>query len=243
MSVSATERYLIGSELDLIDVLDALDAPVIISRLPHGSGQATTVYLNDAMAQLVGCDARDLLGKSPEVWQGGAMDRGDVMNLASALGKGERVTMRCRIADRGHDEVVVEVTMTPHVTSDALYVVNAARRVEESEAPALDLRDELHFKDVTLDRRRREVRRGGQALDLTPTEFLLMDLFMTHQEVVLSRRDILARVWGFRHETRSHVVDVYVGYLRRKLEAVGPRLIYTVRGAGYILKDPEQDAP
>jgi two-component system response regulator MprA len=96
----------------------------------------------------------------------------------------------------------------------------------------------LRFADLTLDRGTFEVVRGGRSIGLTPREFELLEAFMRRPRQVLGRDELLARVWGYDFETDTNVVDVYVLYLRRKLEAAGePRLLHTVRGAGYALRE------
>jgi DNA-binding response OmpR family regulator len=91
--------------------------------------------------------------------------------------------------------------------------------------------------DVHVDGVRREARRGGRTLDLTRREFDLLDAFARHPGIVLSRGQLLELVWGYTFEVDSNVVDVFVGYLRRKLEAGGePRVLRTVRGVGFVLK-------
>jgi two-component system response regulator MprA len=98
---------------------------------------------------------------------------------------------------------------------------------------------ELLFADLALDPGTREVRRGGRQLELTVTEFNLLELFLRNPRQVLRRSLIYDRVWGYDFGPDSHALDVYVGYLRRKLEAGGePRLIHTVRGVGYALREP-----
>ncbi len=83
------------------------------------------------------------------------------------------------------------------------------------------------------------MRRGGRAIELTRTEFLLLELFLRHPRQVLTRSVILERVWGFDFETSSNSLEVYVGHLRRKTETDGePRLLHTVRGVGYVLREP-----
>ena len=95
----------------------------------------------------------------------------------------------------------------------------------------------LRFEDLELDPRTRKVRRGRRPIDLTPTEFELLQLFMRRPGEVLSRRDISTAVWGFDFGRTSNSLNVYVGYLRRKTEAGGePRLLQTVRGVGYVLR-------
>jgi two-component system, OmpR family, response regulator MprA len=97
----------------------------------------------------------------------------------------------------------------------------------------------LRFADMELDPGTREVRRDGQAIELTRTEFSLLELFMLNPRQVLTRSIIFERVWGYDFGFASNSLDVYIGYLRRKTEAGGrPRLIQTVRGVGYALRDP-----
>jgi len=96
----------------------------------------------------------------------------------------------------------------------------------------------LRFADLTLDPATREVRRGDRAIDLTRTEFHLLELFMRNPRRVLTREVILEQVWGFNFGPASNSLDVFAGYLRRKTEAGGePRLIHTVRGVGYVLRE------
>jgi two-component system response regulator MprA len=96
----------------------------------------------------------------------------------------------------------------------------------------------LRFSDLELDPGTREVRRGGELIELTRTEFSLLELFMRNPRQVLTRSIIFERVWGYDFGYGSNSLDVYVGYLRRKTEAGGrPRLIHTVRGVGYALRE------
>ncbi|WP_026213803.1 response regulator transcription factor [Nonomuraea coxensis] len=97
--------------------------------------------------------------------------------------------------------------------------------------------DTLTYADLRMDPATREVTRGDRRLDLTRTEYLLMELFLSHPRQVLTRDQILSEVWGFDFEPTSNSLDVYVMYLRRKTEAGGePRIIHTVRGVGYVLR-------
>ncbi|MEZ5098237.1 MAG: response regulator transcription factor [Thermoleophilia bacterium] len=97
---------------------------------------------------------------------------------------------------------------------------------------------ELSFGDVLLDPGTREVRRGERSIELTVTEFNLLELFLRNPRQVLRRSLIYDRVWGYDFGADSHALDVYVGYLRRKLEAEGePRVIHTVRGVGHALRE------
>ena len=96
----------------------------------------------------------------------------------------------------------------------------------------------LRFADLELDPGTREVRRGPESLELTRTEFALLELFMLNPRQVLTRSLIFERVWGYDFGYGSNSLDVYIGYLRRKTEAGGkPRLIQTVRGVGYALRE------
>jgi two-component system response regulator MprA len=97
----------------------------------------------------------------------------------------------------------------------------------------------LCFADVRLDPAAYEVSRGERAIELTRTEFLLLELFMRNPRQALPRSTIFERVWGYDFGTRSNSPGVYVGYLRRKLEEGGePRLLHTIRGVGYALREP-----
>ena len=99
--------------------------------------------------------------------------------------------------------------------------------------------DVLRFADLELDPGTREVSRGGRPIELTRTEFSLLELFLRNPRQVLTRSVIFERVWGFDFGPTSNSLDVYIGYLRRKTEDGGaPRLIHTVRGVGYALRDP-----
>lgn len=96
----------------------------------------------------------------------------------------------------------------------------------------------LHFSDLTLDPRTREVFRAGTPIELTRTEFSLMELLMSDHGRVFSREEILREVWDLDFETSSNTLEVYIGYLRRKLEANGgPRIIKNVHGVGYALRE------
>lgn len=96
----------------------------------------------------------------------------------------------------------------------------------------------LRFEDLSLDPSTREVLRGDRAIEFTRTEFSLLELFLRHPRQVLTQDVISERVWGYDFGPGSNSIKVYVGYLRRKLEAQGePRLIHTVRGVGYALRE------
>lgn len=97
----------------------------------------------------------------------------------------------------------------------------------------------LHVDDLELNPRTRHVMRGDRAVELTRTEFALLELLMRNAGMVLTRDVISERVWGFDDSYRSNTLDVYVGYVRRKLEAGGEaRMIDTIRGVGFVLRGP-----
>lgn len=101
-----------------------------------------------------------------------------------------------------------------------------------------DPNEVLAFADLTMDLATREVLRGGRSMELTRTEFTLLELFLRRPKRVLERSFILEEVWGFDFPTTANSLEVYVGYLRRKTEAEDePRLIHTVRGVGYVLRE------
>ena len=98
-------------------------------------------------------------------------------------------------------------------------------------------RDVLEFGDLRMNLATREVVRAGRQVELTRTEFTLLEMLLAHPRQVLTREQILKAVWGFDFEPSSNSLDVYVMYLRRKTEAGGePRLVHTVRGVGYVLR-------
>jgi two-component system response regulator MprA len=97
----------------------------------------------------------------------------------------------------------------------------------------------LAFGDLVLDTSAHEVRRGDRKIELSRTEFSLLELFLEHPRQVLTRSVLFERVWGYDFGATSNALGVYIGYLRRKTEEGGERrLLHTVRGIGYVLRDP-----
>jgi two-component system OmpR family response regulator len=96
----------------------------------------------------------------------------------------------------------------------------------------------LTVGDLVMDEEAREVTRGGEVVELTPTEFELLRFLMRNPRRVLSKAQILDRVWSYDFGGQAHVVELYISYLRKKIDAGRPPLIHTVRGVGYVLKPP-----
>jgi two-component system, OmpR family, response regulator MprA len=144
------------------------------------------------------------------------------------------LTARDAVDDRvaglegGADDYLVK----PFAFRELLARIHALLRRSQGEAHEV-----LRFADVTLDTGTRLAQRGNQTIELSTTEYDLLAYFMRHPNQVLTRQQLMERVWGYDFEGESNVLEVYVGYLRRKLEDGGrPRLIQTVRGAGYVLR-------
>ncbi|CAN5327204.1 two-component system response regulator PrrA [soil metagenome] len=95
----------------------------------------------------------------------------------------------------------------------------------------------LVVADLSIDPARRTVHRAGAELEVTRREFDLLEALARHRGIVLSRAQLLEQVWGYDFPVDGNVVDVFVGYLRRKTEAHGPRLLHTVRGVGFVLRE------
>jgi len=146
------------------------------------------------------------------------------------------LTARDEIADRvaGLDAGADDYLVKPFALEELFARLRAILRRTADGAVEV-----LRFADLELDPATREVRRGGDTIELTRTEFSLLELFMLNPRQVLTRSVIFERVWGYDFGPGSNSLDVYIGYLRRKTEAGGkPRLIQTVRGVGYALREP-----
>jgi two-component system, OmpR family, response regulator MprA len=145
------------------------------------------------------------------------------------------LTARTQVEDRveGLDAGADDYLIKPFALEELLARLRALLRRSGNGAGEV-----LRFADLELDAGTREVRRGGDSIELTRTEFSLLELFLLNPRQVLTRSLIFERVWGYDFGFASNSLDVYIGYLRRKTEAGGkPRLIQTIRGVGYALRE------
>jgi len=173
----------------------------------------------------------------------------DGIELARRLRAGESetgklpilmLTARDEVSDRvqGLDAGADDYLVKPFALEELTARLRALLRRREPDSSRI-----LRFADLTVDTSSREVRRGARDIQLTTKEYELLVYFMRHPRQVLTREQLLERVWGIDFEAETHVLEVYVGYLRHKLES-GPsgvppsaRLIHTIRGAGYVLRE------
>lgn len=141
----------------------------------------------------------------------------------------DSVANRVEGLDAGADDYLVK----PFALDELLARVRALLRRSSPEGQQV-----LKFSDLSMDTTSREVKRGNRSIELTRTEFLLLELFLNNPRRVLTREIILDRVWGFDFGPESNSLEVYIGYLRKKMESDGePRLIHTIRGVGYVLRE------
>ncbi len=205
-------------ELEGYDIDLAADGAEALSRLMDGgNSQPDVVILDVLMPGVDGLEVCRRLRRSG--------NRVPVLMLTAR----DEVENRVAGLDAGADDYVTK----PFALEELVARVRALlRRASES------ANEVLRFADLELDPGTREVRRDGEPIELTRTEFALLELFMTNPRQVLTRSIIFERVWGYDFGFASNSLDVYIGYLRRKTEAGGkPRLIQTVRGVGYALRE------
>jgi two-component system response regulator MprA len=200
-----------GYQVDL-----AADGAEALARL-ESNGQPDAVVLDILMPGIDGLEVcRRIRENGNEV---------PVLMLTARDAVGDRVAG----LDAGADDYLVK----PFALEELLARIRALLRRATPTADGV-----LRFADIELDAGTREVRRDGERIDLTRTEFNLLELFMLNPRQVLTRSIIFERVWGYDFGFASNSLDVYIGYLRRKTEAgQKPRLIHTVRGVGYALRE------
>jgi two-component system response regulator MprA len=205
--------------LEGYDVELASDGEEALALLEAAAAETDAVVLDVLMPRLNGLDVCRRLRA--------AGNRIPVLILTAR----DQVEDRVAGLDAGADDYVVK----PFALEELLARVRALLR--RSGPPSGE--EILRFADLELDPVAHEVRRGGEPIELTRTEFALLELFMRNPRQVLTRSVIFERVWGYDFGYASNSLDVYVGYLRRKTEAGGrPRLIQTIRGVGYALREP-----
>jgi two-component system response regulator MprA len=201
------ESYEVALAADGEEALDALAA-----------SPADAVILDVAMPRLDGLEVCRRLRK--------AGDRTPVLMLTARDAIDDRVSG----LDVGADDYLVKPFALRELQARLRALLRRAGDGTDTEV--------LRFSDLVLDPMAHEVRRGERRIELSRTEFLLLELFLQHPRQVLTRSTIFERVWGYDFGPTSNALGVYMGYLRRKTEAGGePRLLHTVRGVGYVLRE------
>jgi len=204
--------------LEHYEVAQAADGYEALERLEADAYEA--IILDIAMPRMDGLEVCRRL-----------RDGGDTTPVLMLTARGE-VDDRVAGLDAGADDYLVK----PFALRELLARIRALlRRAGEDDGSE----QVLVFEDLRLDLLAHEARRGERVLQLTRTEFLLLEMFMRHPRQVLSRSVIFERVWGYDFGSSSNSLGVYIGYLRRKTETASEqRLLHTVRGVGYVLRVP-----
>lgn len=209
----ALERAL---RLDSYEVVLAADGEEALDAL--ATHPADAVILDIAMPRLDGLEV------CRRMRQGG--DKTPVLMLTARDAIDDRVTG----LDAGADDYLVK----PFALRELQARLRALLRRSSDGADG----EVLTYADLTLDPVAHEVKRGDRIVELSKTEFLLLELFLKHPRQVLTRSTIFEHVWGYDFGPTSNALGVYMGYLRRKTEAGGEsRLLHTIRGVGYVLRD------
>ena len=204
--------------LEEYDVELAADGVEALELIQDGASEPDAVILDVSMPRLDGLGVCRRLRRD-----------GNPVPILMLTARDE-VSDRVAGLDAGADDYVVK----PFALEELLARLRALLRRVLSEGSEV-----LRFADLELNPSTREVRRGDEAIELTRTEFSLLELFLTNPRQVLTRSIIFERVWGYDFGFGSNSLDVYIGYLRRKTEQGGrPRLIQTIRGVGYALREP-----
>ena len=206
-------RTLVYEGFDVITAADGREALALIE-----AHQPDVIVLDWLMPGMTGIQVTEQLRE----------EHNDTMILM--LTARDAVEDRVEGLESGADDYLVK----PFAPAELLARVHALLR--RSTAATKD--QPLFYADLTLDPNTRETQRGNRAFDLTPTEFNLLYYLMRHPRQVLQRDQILEEVWGYDFGGDDNVLEVYIGYLRKKTEQGGePRLIQTVRGVGYVLRE------
>jgi two-component system, OmpR family, response regulator MprA len=185
----------------------------------HAQRPADAIILDIAMPRLDGIQVCERLRS--------AGDPTPILLLTARTGVSDRVAG----LDAGADDYLVKPFSLEELLARMRALLRRTAPLSENEV--------LRFSDLSLDPGTREVRRGSRRIELTRTEFLLLELLLRNARQVLAREVIFDRVWGYDFGANSNSLEVYIGYLRRKTETDGEaRLIHTVRGVGYVLREP-----
>jgi two-component system response regulator MprA len=219
----ALESSLAFEGYEVITASDGLEALEVIE-----AQRPDLVLLDIMMPRLDGLTAvRRLRGRGDNV---------PVLMLTARDAVGDRVTG----LDVGADDYLAKPFELDELFARVRALLRRNAIISSAGAQAREPEEILSFHDLAMNTATREVTRAGKTIELTRTEYMLLEMFLSHPRQVLTREQILKAVWGFDFEPSSNSLDVYVMYLRRKTEAGGmPRLVHTVRGVGYALRAPE----